>query len=153
LAGNVVFDALGEPFGPKVAKLGTTDGTGFAVPLNFEDPNTEFIGLRDTEVWEIFNFTADAHPIHLHQVMFQVVNRQGLAVDAEGVATQPAVLEGAPIAPEVWETGFKDTVVAYPGQVTRIKAKFDLAGRYVWHCHILEHEDNDMMRPFEVVGP
>ncbi len=152
--GNVVLDPLGVPFGPKMARLGTLNSDNTANPLNFDDPNTESIGLNATEVWEIFNFTADAHPIHLHQVMFQVVNRQGLAVDVDGVATQPAeLIPGSETPPEVWETGFKDTVVAYPGQVTRIKAKFDLAGKYVWHCHILEHEDNDMMRPFQVVGP
>ena len=51
------------------------------------------------------------------------------------------------LPPEPWETGFKDTVIAYPGQVTRIKATFDLPGQFVWHCHIVEHEDNEMMRP------
>ena len=50
------------------------------------------------------------------------------------------------------ETGFKDTVIAFPGEITRIKAKFDLEGLYVWHCHILEHEDNEMMRPYEVLN-
>ena len=54
--------------------------------------------------------------------------------------------------PEPWETGFKDTVIAYPGQVTRVKATFANAGQYVWHCHIVEHEDNEMMRPFRI-GP
>ena len=59
---------------------------------------------------------------------------------------------GAPILPELWETGLKDTVIAYPGEITRVKATFDLPGRFVWHCHIVEHEDNEMMRPFRV-GP
>jgi hypothetical protein len=54
--------------------------------------------------------------------------------------------------PERWETGFKDTVVAYPAEITRIKAVFDISGLYVWHCHILEHEDNEMMRPYFVGG-
>ena len=83
-------------------------------------------------------------------MQFQVVNRQALVADEEGMATQPAELVGSPRDPEVWETGFKDTVIAYPGEVTRIKASFDLAGRYVWHCHIVEHEDHEMMRPFVV---
>jgi hypothetical protein len=52
----------------------------------------------------------------------------------------------------VWETGYKDTVIAYPGEITRVKALYDLPGFYVWHCHIVEHEDNEMMRPFHV-GP
>ncbi|HEX6887441.1 MAG TPA: multicopper oxidase domain-containing protein, partial [Candidatus Nanopelagicales bacterium] len=51
-----------------------------------------------------------------------------------------------------WETGFKDTVIAYPGQVTRVKARFRNPGQYVWHCHIVSHEDNEMMRPFRI-GP
>jgi FtsP/CotA-like multicopper oxidase with cupredoxin domain len=54
--------------------------------------------------------------------------------------------------PEPWETGVKDTVIAYPGQVTRLKIRFDRAGQYVWHCHIVEHEDNEMMRPYRI-GP
>jgi FtsP/CotA-like multicopper oxidase with cupredoxin domain len=52
--------------------------------------------------------------------------------------------------PEPWETGFKDTVIALPGEITRIKARFDIAGRYVWHCHIIDHEDNEMIRPYQV---
>jgi FtsP/CotA-like multicopper oxidase with cupredoxin domain len=52
--------------------------------------------------------------------------------------------------PERWETGLKDTVIAYPGEITRVRATFDLPGLYVWHCHIVEHEDNEMMRPLFV---
>ena len=57
---------------------------------------------------------------------------------------------GARSGPEPWESGTKDTVIAYPGGITRVKARFDQEGRYVWHCHILEHEDNEMMRPYVV---
>ena len=57
-----------------------------------------------------------------------------------------------PTPVEPWETGFKDTVVAYPGQVTRVRAQFNTAGQFVWHCHIVEHEDNEMMRPYRI-GP
>ncbi|UCD29751.1 MAG: multicopper oxidase domain-containing protein, partial [Planctomycetota bacterium] len=53
-------------------------------------------------------------------------------------------------APQPWETGFKDTVIAYPGEITTVKSLFDIAGLYVWHCHIVEHEDNEMMRPYVV---
>ena len=53
---------------------------------------------------------------------------------------------------KAWESGFKDTVIAYPGEVTRIKARFDTPGTFVWHCHIVEHEDNEMMRPYRI-GP
>ena len=103
-------------------------------------------------MWEFYNFTADAHPIHIHEVAFEVVNRQGLITNDDGETEPPARLVGAPRAPEAWESGVKDTVIAYPGEVTRVKARFRTAGRYVWHCHILEHEDNEMMRPFQV-GP
>ncbi len=61
-------------------------------------------------------------------------------------------MDGAVRGSESWETGFKDTVIAYSGEITRVKARFDLPGLYVWHCHIVEHEDNEMMRPY-VVGP
>jgi bilirubin oxidase len=150
--GSVVFDpASTTPFGPTSASLGTVDAAGISIPRMWGDAISENPGLG-TEVWEIHNFTADAHPIHVHQTMFQVVNRQRLATDADGITTQPATPVGDPIPPEVWETGFKDTVIAYPGQVARIKVFFDIPGLYVWHCHILSHEDNEMMRPFCVGG-
>ncbi len=138
-----------EPFGPTEALLGTLDGDGVSTPLEWAAPISENVALPgDTEVWEIFNFTADAHPIHIHLVQFQVLDRQGLAVDDDGMATQPAALVGPPRPPEAWETGLKDTVISYPGEVTRVKATYPLAGLFVWHCHILEHEDNEMMRPY-----
>jgi FtsP/CotA-like multicopper oxidase with cupredoxin domain len=64
----------------------------------------------------------------------------------------PIQLDSNITPPEAWETGFKDTVIAYPGQVTRVKAQFNTAGQFVWHCHIVEHEDNEMMRPYRI-GP
>jgi bilirubin oxidase len=127
-----------EGVGPREAELGTLDGSGNPVPLGWDHPITENPALGATEVWEIHNFTEDAHPIHIHEVQFQVVNRQPF--------------EGGARPPESWETGYKDTVIAYPDEITRVKALFDLAGLYVWHCHILEHEDNEMMRPYRV-GP
>ena len=96
--------------------------------------------------------TADAHPMHVHEVTFEVVNREGLALDEEEEVVQPVQLTGDVTSPEAWETGFKDTVIAYPGQVTRIRARFDTPGQFVWHCHIVEHEDNEMMRPYRI-GP
>jgi FtsP/CotA-like multicopper oxidase with cupredoxin domain len=148
---NIVLDPAGAPFGPTSAQLGTVEG-GLAVPMAWMDAISENPGLG-TEVWEIYNFTADAHPIHVHQTMFQVVNRQALQIDpATEMPVQPVQLSGKPLKPEVWEKGFKDTVISYPGQVARIKVFFDIPGLYVWHCHILSHEDNEMMRPF-FVGP
>jgi len=122
-----------------------------AVPMLWDEPTTDNPQLGATETWEFHNFTADAHPIHIHEVQFRVVDRQALASDEEGMAIQPASLVGDPRPPEAWEAGYKDTVIAYPGEVTRVQATFDLPGRFVWHCHILEHEDNEMMRPFDVV--
>lgn len=147
-AGNVVLDLEGEPFGPTAALLGSLDDDGMPVSARWSDGVTENPGSGATEVWEIYNFTADAHPIHIHLVQFQVVDRQALLTDEEGMAVAPAQLVGDPRPPEPWETGFKDTVIAYPGEVTRVKATFELEGLFVWHCHILEHEDNEMMRPY-----
>ena len=138
-SGNLVHDCVhGEPFGPTQALLGIMAGD-VSQPLGWNDPITENPDVNTTEVWEIYNFTADAHPIHVHQVALEVVNRE--SIDEGGVRS-----------PEPWETGTKDTVIAYPGEITRIKALFDLPGQYVWHCHIVEHEDHEMMRPF-AVGP
>jgi bilirubin oxidase len=138
--GNMVLDcAGGAPFGPTEALLGTMAGA-VSQPLGWADPITENPACDATEVWEIFNFTEDAHPIHVHEVAFEVVNRQNIET---GEVRQP----------ELWETALKDTVIAYPGEITRIKAQFDLPGQYVWHCHIVEHEDNEMMRPFSVGPP
>lgn len=142
--------AGGVPFGPKAALLGTV-ANGASTPLLWMNPVTEKPILGDTEVWEIFNLTADGHPIHLHLVRFEVVERQALQVDAVTGEPLPVVDAASPAtAPHPAEKGFKDTVVALPGQVTRIKATFDIPGLYVWHCHILEHEDNEMMRPYVV---
>jgi len=151
--GNVIFDCDGEIFGPTEALLGTLNPDGTGNPLLWMDPITENPALGATEIWEIYNFTADAHPIHIHLVKFEVFDRESLVTDEEGVAVQPfEVVPNSKRDPEVWETGYKDTVIAYPGEITRVKMRFDLPGFYVWHCHIVEHEDNEMMRPFHV-GP
>jgi FtsP/CotA-like multicopper oxidase with cupredoxin domain len=85
--------------------------------------------------------------------VFEVVNREGLVLDPEtGEPVQPLQFDGIVTLPEPWETGFKDTVIAYPGQVTRVRMQFRNAGQFVWHCHIVEHEDNEMMRPYRI-GP
>jgi FtsP/CotA-like multicopper oxidase with cupredoxin domain len=113
------------------------------------DPITENPNVGDTQIWEMYNATGDGHPMHIHEVLFEVVNRQDIVVDeiAQTVELAPG---SAPLPPESWETGFKDTVIAYPGQVTRVKMTFEVAGQYVWHCHIVEHEDNEMMRPYRI---
>jgi FtsP/CotA-like multicopper oxidase with cupredoxin domain len=138
--------------GPSEAVLGNVDDAGIAHEKMWADQVSENPNVGDTEVWEFYNFTADAHPMHVHEVTFEVVNRQALAVNDDGEATQPAELVGDPRPPEAWESGFKDTVIAYPGEVTRLRVRFDKPGQFVWHCHIVEHEDNEMMRPYRI-GP
>jgi FtsP/CotA-like multicopper oxidase with cupredoxin domain len=126
-----------EGVGPRAALLGTLDANGNPVHMNWDDPITENPALNSIEIWEIYNFTEDAHPIHIHEVQFQVVDRQ----EFDRRRRRP---------PEDWETGFKDTVIAYPGEITRVKALFDNPGLFVWHCHIVEHEDHEMMRPYRI---
>jgi bilirubin oxidase len=145
--GNVVLDEDGEPFGPQEAALGTWSAAGGPEALMWMDAVSENPAVGAVESWNLRNFTMDAHPIHIHLVQFQVVERvvTDPMMSPHGMAGPDAVIK-----PEKWETGWKDTVIVYPGELTRVKAKFDLAGLFVWHCHILEHEDNEMMRPFRV---
>ncbi len=138
------------PVGPKQPLLGTLSANGLvSIPKMWSDPLTELPLLNTTETWEVYNTTMDAHPVHLHLVRFEVVNRQNLIPGT----LVPDPTAGMTTAPLPNELGYKDTVVALPGQVTRIKATFDTAGQYVWHCHIIEHEDNEMMRAYRVVAP
>jgi len=138
--------------GPSEAMLGNLVD-GVAIHKMWSDPVTENPAVGDTEIWELYNTTADAHPMHIHETVFEIVNREGLVLDSEtGEPVQPIVLDGNVTGPLPWEDGFKDTAIAYPGQVTRMKVKFDKPGQYVWHCHIVEHEDNEMMRPYRI-GP
>ena len=139
--------------GPIEAMLGNVDHDGSSMHKMWADPVSENPDVGATEVWEFFNLTADAHPMHVHEVAFEVVNRETLVLDDETEEpVQPLQLTGDVRPPEEWETGFKDTVVAYPAEVTRIRAKFETPGQFVWHCHIVEHEDNEMMRPYRI-GP
>ncbi|MFP5227011.1 MAG: multicopper oxidase family protein [Acidobacteriota bacterium] len=116
-------------------------------------PVTERPVLHTTEIWELVNLTEDSHPIHLHLVRFRILDRRPFDVfdyQSRGVLR----FTGPAQPPEFLESGWKDTVRADPGMVTRILVPFEgYAGRYVWHCHILEHEDNEMMRPYEVLPP
>jgi FtsP/CotA-like multicopper oxidase with cupredoxin domain len=135
----------------------------------WHSPTTENPAFDDTEEWWIYNATPDAHPIHLHLVHFEILERRTFVADVVpidvlqhndtlGTGSRLAnIVEGGgtvdpdPAAGYV-ENAPKDMVTALPGQVTKIKAKFDKAGRYVWHCHILSHEDHEMMRVLHV-GP
>lgn len=154
-AGNIVeapcAPDMSNAFGPTSARLGILGDDGNPVPKSWMEAITENPKLGDTEIWEIYNFTADAHPIHIHLVQFEVIDRQDLVTGTDGLSAPPARLAGAPRPPEAWETGTKDTLIVYPGTVARVKAKYDIPGLFVWHCHILSHEDNEMMRPYKVV--
>jgi FtsP/CotA-like multicopper oxidase with cupredoxin domain len=141
---------------PIEAALGMVDGDpntgpGAVMKHEWSAPVTENPAVGTTEVWEFYNTTEDAHPMHVHEVLFEVVNRQQITFD-EIDGTVHVVPGSSPRPPEPWEGGLKDTVIAYPGEVTRIKATFENAGQFVWHCHIVEHEDNEMMRPYRI-GP
>ena len=114
-------------------------------------PITEKPTLGTTEIWELVNLTDDSHPIHLHLVRLQILDRRRFD-QFEYQAKGTLRFTGPVQPPEAHEAGWKDTVRADPGMVTRIVVPFEgYAGRYVWHCHILEHEDNEMMRPYEVL--
>jgi len=148
----------------------------------WDSPVTEMPVLGSTEQWEIVNMTVDAHPIHLHGVQFQLVNRQAVDIDDYRAAwslANPEVPVDDPVAvpvspylfggarqPDRNERGWKDTFRMNPGEVTRVIIRFapidgspsypydaTAAPGYVWHCHILEHEDNEMMRPYHMVAP
>ncbi|MEK6249825.1 MAG: multicopper oxidase domain-containing protein, partial [Planctomycetales bacterium] len=161
-----LFEGLDE-YGRLQPLLGAeVDGEFKALP--WHEATTENPAMGATEIWEIYNFTGDAHPVHLHLVNFEILGRQELSFD-EGLTPQvihqhngamgmaPSienVVLGARIdlgpSDGYAENAPKDMVTALPEQVTRIKATFDKSGRYVWHCHILSHEDHEMMRVMHV---
>jgi spore coat protein A len=127
---------------------------------HWDDPVTETPKQGTIEVWRIINTTGDAHPIHVHLVQFQIIDRRPFNPDTFPGSldyTGPAVTPGRDERP-----AWKDTVISLPGTVTRIIAKFELPPEahprpgdkflYVFHCHILEHEENEMMRPYVVVA-
>ena len=166
-----LFEGLDE-YGRLQPLLGTAeptaDVTGDLVngSIAWHSPTTENPGLDATEIWEIYNATGDAHPVHLHLVHFEILDRQEFTADLieqpvlqhngeTGVGFRLENIQlGAVVPPvaEYVENAPKDLVTALPEQVTRIKVTFDKPGRYVWHCHILSHEDHEMMRVMEV-GP
>jgi len=115
-------------------------------------PVSEKPVLGTTEIWELVNLTEDSHPIHLHLVKFQILDRRKFdTFEYQSKGTMRYL--APPIPPSPSDAGWKDIVRADSGLVTRIIVPFEgFAGRYVWHCHLLEHEDNEMMRPFEVVA-
>ena len=160
-----------DEFGRLQPLLGAYDG-GVWKALPWHSPTTETPILDETEIWEVYNFTCDAHPVHLHLVNFQVLGRNSITFDSDdGDPGQQIMQHNGEygVAPAVTnvsigtemnlgpsdgyvENARKDMVTALPEQVTKIKASFDKPGRHVWHCHILSHEDHEMMRVLHV-GP
>jgi FtsP/CotA-like multicopper oxidase with cupredoxin domain len=161
---NEAFDLYGrliqllgtdQPPTPPVGKAAPAFGRGY------DTPPTETVLAGSTEVWEIVNTTADTHPMHFHLVNVQVLSRQVFSKQYVGGVPN---YQNKPMAPDLNELGWKETVRMNPGEVTRVIMKFDLpatpfavpvsprtgANEYVWHCHILEHEEHDMMRPLVV---
>jgi spore coat protein A len=135
--------------------------------MTYMDPVTEDPKAGDLEVWEIANLTADVHPMHFHLVNVQVLGRRSFTDYTFNAAGKGSPIGlGAERGPDATELGWKDTVRMNPGEVTRIAMKFDMApvpfavppsprtggNEFVWHCHILEHEEHDMMRPLVVHG-
>lgn len=149
-----------DQFGRLIQELGTPQD-GLKSFMDSVDPADTVQLIRNkngtqsvVEKWRVFNTTMDVHPIHLHQVTFQVVSRQKFAA----TTTDPVTLAfdymtyGKAVGPNVNEVGaWKDTVQMAPGEVTTIVVKFDLPGKYVWHCHILSHEEHDMMHYLTVL--
>jgi len=155
-----------DEYGRLIQLLGTDRA------LVFRDPITEFGAPGDIQVWDIYNTTADTHPIHFHLVNIQIVGRAPFSRVGQNVGASL-------VPPDPYERGWKETVRMNPGTVTRVVFKLDVpptppgvavpvsprlktitqGGKtygfyeYVWHCHILEHEEHDMMRPFAVKVP
>ncbi len=163
-----------DQFGRLIQRLGTNvfdvSTSTFGRPY-LEMPPTETPTNGDIEIWEIANLTGDTHPIHFHLVNVQIISRQPF--DPGSYNGTPTYI-GPARPPDPNERGWKETVRMNPGEVTRVIAKFDLppglpftvatstrfgpppAGKkyneFVWHCHILEHEEHDMMRPLVVIS-
>jgi FtsP/CotA-like multicopper oxidase with cupredoxin domain len=125
------------------------------VAKQFEDTVNWFVAYGSTEVWSIINLTQDTHPFHVHLVQFQalsrdIYNKNGFNPETGGT-TAPVFFQKHGTLDEN-EMGWKDTVRVNPGEIVSIAATFDgFTGRFMYHCHLLEHEDHDMMRPFIVM--
>ncbi|HEV2457618.1 MAG TPA: multicopper oxidase family protein [Ktedonobacterales bacterium] len=145
---------------PDEPLISVTDDNGVTTPYrvvakHFEDTVNWFVAYGATEVWQFLNLTEDTHPMHVHLVQFQALRRDRYNTDgydaASGRTTAPVTFEAHGTL-DANELGWKDTVRVNPGELVAIAATFEgYTGRYMYHCHILEHEDHDMMRPFIVM--
>jgi spore coat protein A, manganese oxidase len=166
---RVTLNETADAYGRLIQFLGTdrplvNNGQGYG--RAYEDPTTEVIALpasgTASEVWQIINLTGDTHPIHFHLVNAQIISRQPFNVKNYNGGAPTYV--GPAVPPNAEESGWKDTVRANPGEVIAVYIPFKLSkvpftvpasprtggNEYVWHCHILEHEEHDMMRPLVV---
>ncbi len=166
-----VFETT-DQFGRIMPVIGTAEerpdytGTMHLGALGFDAPVTELVQLGTTEIWEFYNTTADAHPMHIHLGEYQVLGRYRISdVDTNGDGIKidgynndlGDLIDTRADLPGIQnlyaeDQGSQDTVWIGPGEVLRVIMNFDRPGDYVWHCHILSHEDHDMMRPFTVLG-
>lgn len=121
---------------------------------HFREPTTEFPELNYSEEWSLVNTTDDVQPVHLHLVSFQIQDRTPFDVEhyLNPLTYGEIIYTGPPELPQPQELGRRDMTNAPPGYVTRIMtSKFNRVGRYAYQCHITSYEENDMMRPFEVL--
>jgi len=130
-------------------------GTPMVMLLNrkhWHEPVTETPKLNSTEIWEFVNLTEDTHPMHMHLVRFQILDRRSFDT-FDYLMYKKLRFTAAATPPAANESGWKDTVQCPKGVITRVLIRFEgYSGKYLYHCHILEHEANDMMRPFEVIA-
>jgi spore coat protein A len=156
--------AAGQPVVTVVESTGGRETTTRyrTVASRFEDTTTFFPVLGEPEIWRFINLTGDTHPIHVHLDSFQVLERHPAVVTPDPNAAAGAATvrigqhpdDGIPHALDDNERGLKDTVRVNANEVVDIAVRFStFAGRYMYHCHILEHEDRDMMRPFVIMPP
>jgi spore coat protein A len=158
---HLTLNETSDGYGRLIQLLGTNKPLKGSFGRAYEDPATETPDAGSTEVWQIANLTGDTHPIHFHLVNVQILGRQPFDVNTyNGVPRYTERARG----PERTELGWKETVRMNPGEVTTVIMRFELpevpfpvppsprtgGHEYVWHCHILDHEEHDMMRPLVV---
>jgi len=137
--GNVPNYASPRPFTLDMSRMTwTINGRVFEMMEVAED---EMVHLHETMAWEWINNTPIPHPMHMHNIQFQVVQR-----------TVPSTSSYATINQGLVDSGWKDTVLVWPGERVKIAMTFGPhAGMYMYHCHILEHEDMTMMRNYMIM--
>ena len=171
---NLTLNEDFDEYGRLIQKLGTDvlpTPTAETFGRNYDSTPTEVVKAGSTEIWRIYNTTGDTHPMHFHLVNVRVLSRRAFTytLDARG---RMVPMHGPARAADPNERGYKETVRMNPGEMTEILIKFDLPANmpyavpysprlkrnynitgyeYVWHCHILEHEEHDMMRPLVIV--